>query len=258
MQRVGALIHIKELTRRFGGVAAVEDVSFQVAPRGITGLIGPNGAGKSTLLALLAGQLQPHAGAILLDGRRIDRLPPHRRYARGVARTFQIPRPFRRMSVLENLLLARPAQEGERLGAVFWAPRRIAAAERRAREHAFALLGELGLKDTAASPAGELSGGQHKLLELARALMASPRVLLLDEPCAGVNPVGIAALSDAILRLRDDGMTFIIVEHNVDFVVRHCDEVVVMAQGRVLTQGTPDAVRRDPRVLEAFLGDAHG
>ena len=250
------MIHIKNLTRRFGGVAAVEDVSFQVAPCGIAGLIGPNGAGKSTLLSLLAGQLQPHAGSILLDGSRIERLPPHRRYACGVARTFQIPRPFRRMSVLENLLLARPAQRGERLAAVFWSPGRITAAERHATGRALAVLGELGLEGMASSPAGELSGGQLKLLELGRALMAAPRVLLLDEPCAGVNPAGIAALSEAILRLRDGGMTFIIVEHNVDFVARHCDKVVVMAQGRVLTQGAPDAVRRDPRVLEAFLGDA--
>ena len=256
MQRDGALIHIKGLTRRFGGVAAVDEVSFQVAPRAITGVIGPNGAGKSTLLSLLAGQLQPHAGTIRLHGSRIDRLPPHRRYARGVARTFQIPRPFRRMSVLENLLLARPAQQGERLGAVFWSPRRVATAERHATERALAVLGELGLQHAASSPAGELSGGQLKLLELGRALMAAPQVLLLDEPCAGVNPVGIAALSEAILRLRDSGMTFIIVEHNVDFVGRHCDEVVVMAQGRVLTQGAPETVRRDPRVLEAFLGDA--
>src|SRR5206468_1471463 len=144
-------------------------------------------------------------GSILLDGSRIERLPPHRRYARGVARTFQIPRPFRRMSVLENLLLARPAQRGERLGAVFWSPGRITAAERHAAERALVVLGELGLEGAAASPAGELSGGQLKLLELARALMAAPRVLLLDEPCAGVNPAGIAALSEAILRLRDRG-----------------------------------------------------
>ncbi len=142
MRRRGALIEINRVMRRFGGLAAVDDVSFEVPPRGITGLIGPNGAGKSTLLALLAGQLQPHAGAILLDGQRIEGLPPHRRFALGVARTFQIPRPFRRMSVLENLLLARPGQEGERLGLVFWRGR-IAAAERKATERALALLSEL-------------------------------------------------------------------------------------------------------------------
>ena len=254
MRRRDALIEINEVTRRFGGVAAVDAVSFQVPPRGIIGLIGPNGAGKSTLLSLLAGQVQPDEGAILLEGRRIERLPPHRRYALGVARTFQVPRPFRRMTTLENLLLARPGQEGERLRMVFRRGR-IAAAERREAQRALALLGGVGLEAAAAMPAGELSGGQQKLLEFARALMAAPRVLLLDEPCAGVNPAGIEVLSEAIVRLRTDGMTFVIVEHNVDFIARHCDEVVVMAQGRVLARDTPAAVRADPRVLEAFLGD---
>ena len=252
------MIRVREITRRFGGLIAVDRVSFDVAARGITGLIGPNGAGKTTLLSMLAGQIHPQSGKILLDGQRVDGLPAHRLHALGLARTFQIPRPFRRLTVLENLLLARPDQVGERLGMVLWQRNRIAAAERTAMERARALLGDLRLGRLAGAPAGDLSGGQQKLLELARALMAAPRVLVLDEPCAGLNPDGIEFLSETIVRLRNDGLTFVIVEHNIDFVARHCDHVVVMAQGRVLTEGPPETVRRDRRVLDAFLGAADG
>jgi branched-chain amino acid transport system ATP-binding protein len=251
------MIRVDEVTRRFGGLVAVANVSLEVRECSITGLIGPNGAGKSTLLSLLAGQLRPNQGRISLDGQRIDALPAHRRQALGVARTFQIPRPFRRLSVLENLLLARPAQPGERIVSALSRPRAIAAAERAAAERARALLADLRLADAAHIPAGSLSGGQQKLLELGRALMAEPRVLLLDEPCAGVNPAGIEFLSETIARLRGGGVTFVIVEHNVEFVSRHCDQVVVMAHGRVLAWGAPEVVRQDARVLDAFLGDAH-
>jgi branched-chain amino acid transport system ATP-binding protein len=251
------MIRVCEVTRRFGGLTAVDRVSFEVAARSITGLIGPNGAGKTTMLSMLAGQIHPQEGQILLDGQRVDGLPAHRLHTLGLARTFQIPRPFRRLTVLENLLLARPGQSGERLATVLWQPSRVAAAERAATERARALLDDLRLGGHADAPAGELSGGQQKLLELARALMAAPRVLVLDEPCAGVNPIGIEFLSETIFRLRSEGLTFVIVEHNVDFIARHCDHVVVMAEGRVLTQGLPEVVRRDPRVLEAFLGASH-
>jgi branched-chain amino acid transport system ATP-binding protein len=238
---------------------AVDRVSFDVAARGVTGLIGPNGAGKTTLLSMLAGQIHPQSGKIMLDGRRIDGMPAHRLHALGLARTFQIPRPFRRLTVLENLLLAWPGQVGERLGMVLWKRHGIAADEQAATVRARALLDGLRLARHADLPAGDLSGGQQKLLELARALMAGPRVLVLDEPCAGLNPEAIDFLSETILRLRnDDGLTFVIVEHNIDFVARNCDHVVVMAQGRVLTEGSPDAVRRDRRVLDAFLGAADG
>ncbi len=250
------MICVNEVTRRFGGLIAVDRVSFNVAARSITGLIGPNGAGKTTMLSMLAGQLHPQSGEILLDGQHVENLPAHRLHALGLARTFQIPRPFRRLTVLENLLLARPGQSGERLATVLWQRARIAAAERTAAERAHALLEDLRLGEHAYTAAGDLSGGQHKLLDLGRALMSAPRVLVLDEPCAGVNPVGIDFLSETIFRLRNDGLTFVIVEHNVDFIARHCDHVVVMAEGQVLTQGIPDIVRRDPRVLEAFLGAA--
>jgi len=252
------MIRVRDVSRRFGGLIAVDRVSFEVAAHGITGLIGPNGAGKTTLLSMLAGQLHPQTGQILLDGHRIDGLPAHRLHALGLVRTFQLPRPFRRLTVLENLLLARPGQDGEHLGAALWQRTRITAAERAAAERARALLGDLRLAGHADLPAGELSGGQQKLLDLARALMSAPRVLVLDEPCAGLNPVGIEFLSQTITRLRDDGLTFVIVEHNIDFVARHCDHVVVMDQGRVLTEGPPDTVRRDPRVLDAYLGAPHG
>ncbi len=225
------MIRVEGLTRRFGGVLAVDGVTFAVPSGGATGVIGPNGAGKSTLMALLGGQLRPDAGRILLDGVRIDGRPAHRVHRLGLVRTFQTPRPFRRLTVLENLLLVRPEVA-------------------RARE----ILAELRLDGHAGAPAGQLSGGQLKLLDLGRALMATPSALVLDEPCAGVNPALLDFLSVILDRLRARGMTLLIVEHDLGFVARHCDDVLVMAGGRVLTQGKPDAVRADPRVLEAFLG----
>ena len=241
------MIDVVNLTRQFGGVTAVQDVSFTVSEGETVGLIGPNGAGKSTLLALLGGQVAPQEGEILLQGQRVDGLPAHRLQGLGMTRTFQIPRPFRRLTVLENLLLAAPqdtlfgALRGKRTAA-----EAVARAER--------LLQQVKLHDQRDSPAGALSGGQHKLLELARALMAEPRVILLDEPCAGLHPEMIEFLGETITRLHDDGITFIIVEHNIGFILRQCSRVIVMAQGRVIMDAPPETVRHDRRVLDTFLG----
>ena len=215
----------------------MDHVTIDVPHGATVGVMGPNGAGKSTLLSVLGGQVKHQAGTILLAGRCIDRVPAHRRFQDGLVRTFQLPRPFRRLTVRENLMLVAPLRD---------------PADGSAR--ADRLLRELELSALADRPAGELSGGQQKLLDLARALMAVPRMLLLDEPCAGVTPHLIEVMSATLDRLHGQGVTILIVEHHADFLARHCDELVVLAEGAVLTRGRPDQVRRDPAVREALLG----
>ncbi|MEW5422572.1 ABC transporter ATP-binding protein [Amorphus sp. 3PC139-8] len=251
------LIDVRGASKHFGGLAAVDRVSFEIPAGEVAGLIGPNGAGKSTMFSMLAGELKPSDGEILFAGDRIDTLPAHEIFGRGLVRSFQIPRPFRRLTVLENMLLARPRQSGDRLANALFRPGTVRKEETAADDTARAILEELGLIDHRNRMAGGLSGGQHKLLELARALMSDPKAILLDEPCAGVAPAMIERLSEAVERLRTRGITVVLVEHNVDFVMRHCDHIVVMAQGRVMIDGTPDVVRNDERVLDAFLGAAH-
>ena len=242
------------VTRHFGGHRAVEGVSFRVRPGTITGLIGPNGAGKTTLFNLIAGAQRPTAGRIALGERRLDGRPPHRVLRAGVARTFQIPRPFAAMSVLENLMLAGQDQAGERFWTNWLRPGAVAASERALRERARELLAFVGLEALAGAPARVLSGGQRKLLELARALMTAPRLLLLDEPAAGVNPTLVDTIAERIVALNRHGLTVLLIEHNLDLVMRLCRPVLVMAGGRLLLEDDPEAVRRDPRVIEAYLG----
>jgi branched-chain amino acid transport system ATP-binding protein len=252
----GVPLELHAVTRRFGGHVAVNAVSCRVRPGTITGLIGPNGAGKTTVFNLIAGTLRPSAGRITLGGRRLDGQPPHRVLRAGVARTFQIPRPFAAMTVLENLMLAGQRQPGERFWANWLRPGAVAAAERALRERARELLDFVGLQALAGAPARVLSGGQRKLLELARALMTRPRLLLLDEPAAGVNPTLVEAIAERIVALHRAGVTVLLIEHNLDLVMRLCRPVLVMAGGRLLLEGDPATVRADPRVLEAYLGHA--
>ena len=247
-------LEVDGLTRRFGGHRAVDDVSFHVRPGSITGLIGPNGAGKTTMFNLIAGALRPTAGRIVLGDTRLDGEPPHRVLRAGIARTFQIPRPFAAMTILENVMLAGQGQPGERFWANWLSPGAVAASERVLRERARELLGFVGLSDLAGAPARVLSGGQRKLLELARALMSAPRVLLLDEPAAGVSPALVDAIAERIAALHRDGLTVLMIEHNLDLVMRLCRPVLVMASGRLLLEGDPETVRADPRVIEAYLG----
>jgi branched-chain amino acid transport system ATP-binding protein len=242
------------ITRGFGGPPVVEAVSFTLARGGITGLIGPNGAGKTTLFNCLAGALRPDAGTLTLEGARIDGMRPDQVFARGLARTFQIPRPFPAMTVLENVMLAPPGQAGERFWTNWLRPGLVAAEERRIRDRALHWLDFVGLARLAQEPARVLSGGQRKLLELARVLVAEPRLILLDEPGAGVAPPLLAVIMQKIAALHDAGTTFLIIEHNMELVMSLCGTVMVLAQGRLLTEGTPDQVRRDPRVVEAWLG----
>ncbi len=250
----GLPLEVDHVTRRFGSHRAVDDVSFRVDAGTITGLIGPNGAGKTTLFNVIAGALAPSAGRIALGGRRLDGRPPHRVLRAGLARTFQIPRPFAALSVLENVMLAGRAQLGERFWANWLRASAVATGERALRERAHELIDFAGLGALAGSPARVLSGGQRKLLELARALMAEPRALLLDEPAAGVNPALLEVIAERILALHRAGLTVLLIEHNLDLVMRLCHRILVMASGRLIAEGDPETVRRDARVIDAYLG----
>ena len=252
-----AILDIRGVTRRFGGVRAVDDASFQVARGSITSLIGPNGAGKSTVFNVVTGFLKAESGHILFEGRSIERLTPHRIARVGLVRTFQTARPLTRLSVLDNLLLAAPRQPGERLAKVVVSPGAVRRRERECRERARELLALVRLDRHADDFAGTLSGGQQKLLEFARVLMAEPRLVLLDEPMAGVNPTLRLQLLEHIVHLREAlGVTFLLVEHDLELVMRASDRVVVMSNGRVIAAGKPDEVRADPAVVDAYLGGA--
>ena len=233
---------------------ALAGCNLSVGEGSITGLIGPNGAGKTTLFNVISGLTRADDGQIRLGADRLDGLSAHAIARRGIGRTFQIPRPLGRMTVLENMLVYAHDQLGERLARVFTAPRRVGAEEKRLRERARAILESMELGPLAAARAETLSGGQKKLLELARALMSDPRLILLDEPGAGVNPTLMRSLVETIRALRAGGRTFLLIEHDMDLVTELCDPVVVMAQGARLTEGPFADVRRDPRVLEAYLG----
>jgi neutral amino acid transport system ATP-binding protein len=253
---VSAGLRVHDVVRAFDGVRAVDGASLDVEPGSITGLIGPNGAGKSTLFHCISGFLRPESGRVLLDGKRIDRRAPYRIARAGLVRTFQTPRALTRMTVLENVMLAAPSHPGERLGGSLAS--RARRRERDVTARAAELLELVRLDGHSDALAGTLSGGQRKLLELVRALMAEPRILLLDEPMAGVSPALRVELLEHILGLRErDGITLLIVEHDLDFVMRASDRVIVMNNGRVITHGSPDEVRADERVIDAYLGARH-
>jgi branched-chain amino acid transport system ATP-binding protein len=249
------ILRVEGLTRAFGGLRAVDDCTLTVAEGTVSALIGPNGAGKTTLFNLLTGFLAPDRGRVLFRGRDITGLRPHQVFRRGICRTFQIPREFRDLTVRENLMVVPPDQTGESLWTPWLCPRAVRREEARIGEQADRTLAFVGLAGQAAVPAWTLSGGQKKLLELARALMVDPALLLLDEPGAGVNPTQLRELAAFIRRLpAERGVTVLLIEHDMDLVMRICDPVIVMTAGRILVEGPPDAVRRDPRVLEAYLG----
>jgi len=255
---VTALLDVDEVVRTFGAVRAVDGASFAVEEQSITGLIGPNGAGKSTLFATIAGSLKPNSGRIVFAGSRIDRRPAYRVARAGVVRTYQAARVLTRMTVLDNLLIASAGHPGERLTGLLLRPRAARAHERHTLERAQELLALVRLESHAHDYAGTLSGGQRKLLDLARILMLEPSLVLLDEPIAGVSPALRVELLEHILAVRRDrSITFLIVEHDLDFVMQAADRVVVMNEGRVITVGTPDEVRTNEQVVDAYLGTAH-
>ena len=249
-----ALLTISGLARSFGQMKAVDDVSFDIKRGSITGLIGPNGAGKSTLFNLLTGALKPDNGSVALERQDVTGLSPHQLFSLGLGRTFQIPRPFARMSVLENVMLAPPGQIGETVAGPFVFRSRMRNEEKRIRDKALEVLEFVTLGALADHPAGQISGGQMKLLELARVLMGDPKLILLDEPAAGVNPVLTETLIGKIEELNRQGTTFVIIEHDMDFVMRHCDPVIALAEGRVIFEGTSDEALANPVLLDAYLG----
>jgi branched-chain amino acid transport system ATP-binding protein len=249
-----SLLRAQAVSMRFGGVKVLDAVSLSLAPGDLSGLIGPNGAGKSTLFDILAGERRPTSGRVFLRGHAVEKAAAHSRLQSGMGRTFQIPRPFAAMSVLENVMLGCQNHAGEHLWANWFAAQRVLRIEAAAQVRAMEILQFVTLSNLAQQPAGVLSGGQRKLLELARVLMAEPRLILLDEPAAGVNPALLEVIIERIAALNRRGISFLIVEHNMDVIARLCRHVFVMAAGAMLCEGKPSEVTRDPRVIDAYLG----
>lgn len=248
------MLEARDVRVVFGGFRALDGASVRLSSRMVTGLIGPNGAGKSTLFGVLAGAVEAASGEVLLEKRPVTRHGPVWRARHGLTRTFQISRELAGLSVLENVLLARPNALGEGVLSALFARSAVRAAEEAAIEKARGLLARVDLWHLADKPAGALSGGQKKLLELCRALMLDPRIVLLDEPSAGVNPTRIGEITEFIRTLQQEGMTFGMVEHNMDMIRSLCDRVYVLAEGRVLTEGHFDEVITNLQVASAYLG----
>ncbi|MCL1475289.1 ABC transporter ATP-binding protein [Argonema antarcticum] len=242
------------LCKSFGGLRAVDDAKLEVAQGSITGLIGPNGAGKTTFFNLLSNFIQSDRGRVIFDGEPIQHLQPHQIAQMGMVRTFQVARVLSRLSVMENMILGAQKQTGENFWNVWLQPKQVILEEKQQRERAIAILESVGLAHMAGAYAGALSGGQRKLLEMARALMTDPKLILLDEPAAGVNPTLINQICDRIVTWNREGMTFLIIEHNMDVIMSLCDRVWVLAEGRNLADGTPAEIQKNTQVLEAYLG----
>jgi neutral amino acid transport system ATP-binding protein len=240
--------------KSFGGIQAVRDVSLNVPQGSITGLIGPNGAGKTTLFNLLCNFLHTDTGRVIFDGKPIQNLQPHQVALQGLLRTFQVPRVLSRLSVLENMLLAPAHQTGEKFWNSWLAAPQIAREEAQQKERAHAVLASIGLTHMTHQYAGSLSGGQRKLLEMGRVMMTHPRLVLLDEPAAGVNPTLIQQICEHIQTWNREGITFLIIEHNMDVIMSLCDRVWVMAEGKNLVNGLPAEIQSNDEVLKAYLG----
>ncbi|RWX80857.1 ABC transporter ATP-binding protein [Neorhizobium lilium] len=250
------VIDARDLVKRFQGVSAVDGMSLRLGAGEMVGLIGPNGAGKTTLFNLVAGSLRPTSGEIWISGCEVSQESPERRIGHGVGRTFQIPRPFPEMTVLENVLTGAQGQHGEGLLANFIRPGRVRREQAAAIGKARALLDFVTLSALEHQPARILSGGQRKLLELARILMAEPKAILLDEPAAGVNPALLETIMERVVELNRQGRSILLIEHNMDMVSRLCTRVVAMALGKPLAEGSPAQVAGNPAVIEAYLGGA--
>ncbi len=248
------ILKLRDLVKSFGGLRAVDGVSMDVQERTLTILIGPNGGGKTTLINLVTGVYKPDQGKVLFDGEDITDRPPHEIFRLGIARTFQIPQPFRKLTVLENLLVCYPNNLGESFLSALRRGR-WARIEERAVERAFKLLKLLNLDHLWDQESWKLSGGQMKLLEIGRALMSNAKLLVMDEPVAGVNPVLAHEIFKALRRLKDKlGLTIFMVEHRLDIALQYTDEAYVMASGKIISKGRPEEVVIDPQVIEAYLG----
>lgn len=242
-----ALLEVQALTKHFGGLKAVDGCSFTIEEGSITALIGPNGAGKTTVFNLISRLLKPDAGTIFFNGEQIDGLRPHQIIRKGISRSFQLTREFMEMTVLENLVVQAPTQGlmGLFKGSLL----------NHERDRAMSLLDFVGISHLADENAGNLSHGQKRLMEFTAILMTEPRLVLLDEPAEGINPVLMENIIERIQQLNKQGITFLIVEHNMDVVMNLCDPVVVMAYGKILAQGSPETIQNDKKVLEAYLGE---
>jgi branched-chain amino acid transport system ATP-binding protein len=249
------MLEVKKLSKRFGGLQAVNNCSLKVSQGSITGLIGPNGAGKTTLFNLITGHYKPDSGQIIFQGQPIEGLPPYKIFRKKIYRTFQITREFEQMTVLENLMVMPDHQVGEKLWNTWLRPTAIRSQERAIQEKALEVLEFVELIELKNEYAGSLSGGQKKLLEIARSMMADPQMVLLDEPGAGVNPTLMKKLIANIETLRNEkGITFLLIEHDMNLVMNLCDPVIVMSEGTKLAEGPAGQIKKDERVLEAYLG----
>ena len=249
------MIVVEDLHKHFGGFRAVDGASLTIETGSITGLVGPNGAGKTTLFNVIAGVLQPTSGRVIMDGEDITGLLPHELFSKGLLRTFQIAHEFSSMTCRENLMMVPEGQSGESLWNTWFGRKRIAEEERALKAKADEVLEFLTIEHLADHPAGMVSGGQKKLLELGRTMMVDAKVVFLDEVGAGVNRTLLNTIGDAILRLnKERGYTFCMIEHDMDFIGRLCDPVIVMAEGHVLAEGTIDEIKTNEQVIEAYLG----
>ena len=249
------MLRVEEIHKSFGGLHALDGVSLEIAQGSITGLIGPNGAGKTTLFNVIAGAFPPNSGKIYLDGSNITGLKAHQLFYKGLLRTFQIAHEFSSMSVLENLMMVPGNQLGEGLWNAWFRGANVQFQEKAIRQKAEAVIEFLEMTHVAQELAGNLSGGQKKLLELGRTMMVDAKIVFLDEVGAGVNRTLLKTIGDAILRLNQErGYTFCMIEHDMDFIARMCDPVIVMAEGTVLTQGSAQEVQANEQVIESYLG----
>jgi branched-chain amino acid transport system ATP-binding protein len=249
------MIKVDKLTKKFGGFTAVNSASLEIRKGSITGLIGPNGAGKTTLFNVIAGVHSPTSGTVLLDGEDITGLPPHELFHKGMLRTFQIAHEFSSLTVRENLMMVPDAQPGESLRDVWFSSAKVRQREEEVRAKADEVIEFLEISHVAEELAGNLSGGQKKLLELGRTMMVDAKVVFLDEVGAGVNRTLLNTIGDAIIRLnKERGYTFCVIEHDMDFIDKLCDPVIVMAEGAVLAEGTLADIKANEQVIEAYLG----
>jgi len=255
MDEIPYILKVENLTKYFGGLAAVQNCSLNIKQGTITGIIGPNGSGKSTLFNLIAGNLKPNSGKVLFNNKNITEVPSYELFSKGLLRTFQIAHEFTNLTVLENLMMVPGNQSGENLLKALLKPSLIKKEEEIIRSKAYYVIEFLNLKHLANELAGNLSGGQKKLLELGRTMMVDAKIVLLDEVGAGVNRTLLKDLGTAILRLnKEKNYTFCMIEHDMDFISRMCDPVIVMSDGSVLFEGTPAEVKKNEKVIESYLG----
>ena len=255
MSNLDYILNISKLCKKFGGLSAVNNCSLNIRRGSITGIIGPNGSGKSTLFNLISGSLKPNSGNVVFNNENITGIPSHELFSRGILRTFQIAHEFYNLTVLENLMMVPSSQSGERLINALFMRKKFKKEEDEIRQKAYEVTEFLNLKHLANELAGNLSGGQKKLLELGRTMMVNSKLVLLDEIGAGVNRTLLKDLGTAILRLnKEKGYTFCMIEHDMDFISRMCDPVIVLSDGSVLFEGSSEAVKNNEQVIESYLG----